>query len=100
MCVQKGGDVFNVSEEARVEFLDRDGSLYILSPNLKFCGRLSYGKCNSDGDCVRAGCSGQICQSRLEKSVITTCEWLECYDTNKYGVACKCIDGKCQWVEK
>jgi len=99
MCKRKV-TIFNVSKEAKVEFLDKDGNRYILSPNLEFCGWSSYGKCNSDGDCIRDGCSNQICRSRFEKPLITTCEWLDCYDAEKFGIACKCVEGRCQWARK
>lgn len=92
--------IFNVSGKAKVEFLDKDGNSFILTPSVEFCGWSTYGKCNSDEDCIRAGCSGQVCQSNFEENIITTCEWLECYDARKYNVACKCVDGKCQWVRK
>ena len=99
MCKRKV-TIFNVSKEAKVEFLDKDGNRYILSPNLEFCGWSSYGKCNSDGDCIRDGCSNQICRSRFEKPLITTCEWLDCYDAEKFGIACKCVEGRCQWARE
>ncbi|HDJ96634.1 MAG TPA: eight-cysteine-cluster domain-containing protein, partial [Candidatus Aenigmarchaeota archaeon] len=57
-----------------------------------------YGKCNSNEDCVTDGCSAQVCRSKFEKQIITSCEWLDCYDAKKYGVACKCVSGKCEWV--
>ena len=97
MCKRKV-TIFNVSKEAKVEFLDKDGNRYILSPNLKFCGWSTYGKCSSDEDCLRDGCSNQICRSRFGEPIITTCEWLDCYNADKFGVACKCIDGRCQWT--
>ena len=90
--------IFNVSEKAKVEFVDKDGNSFILSPNIKFCGWSTYGKCNNDEDCIRSGCSKQVCQSKFEESIVTTCEWIDCYDANKYGVACKCVNGRCQWV--
>ncbi|RLJ10194.1 MAG: hypothetical protein DRP15_00860 [Candidatus Aenigmatarchaeota archaeon] len=62
-----------------------------------FCGRSTFGRCSFDQDCVVDGCSNQVCRSVHEDSVITTCEWKECYDHKKYGFSCKCIDGKCQW---
>ena len=99
MCTRKV-TIFNVPENSKVVFIDKDGRKIILSPNLGFCGWSTYGKCNSDEDCVRAGCSKQVCQSKFEKNIITTCEWLDCYDASKYEVACKCINGECQWVRE
>ena len=99
MC-KRNVTIFNVPKEARVEFLDKDGNSFILSPHVKFCGWSTYGRCYSDEDCVTDGCSSQVCRSKFEKQIITTCEWFDCYDANKYGIACKCINGKCQWVRK
>lgn len=102
MCVRKV-TIYNVPMGARVEFVDKDGIGRILTPRVNvagFCGWSTYGKCNSDEDCIRAGCSQQVCQSKFEEPIGTTCEWLDCYDANKYGVTCECVDGKCQWVRK
>lgn len=62
-----------------------------------FCGSSTNGKCSSDSDCLAGGCSGQVCQSKNEESIITTCEWRDCYSAKKYDLKCKCIDTKCQW---
>ena len=65
----------------------------------EFCGWSTYGNCSSDSDCTSGGCSGQVCQSKYEEPVITTCEWRDCFDASKYGLKCRCIDGRCQWSE-
>jgi len=62
-----------------------------------FCGSSTYGSCTSDSDCITGGCSGQVCQSKNEEKVITTCEMRDCYDARKYNLNCKCLDNKCQW---
>ncbi|OYT42635.1 MAG: hypothetical protein B6U88_03090 [Candidatus Aenigmarchaeota archaeon ex4484_56] len=72
----------------------------MLSLNLEFCGWSTYGKCDTDEDYITDGCSGQVCRSKFEKAIITTCEWLDCYGIGKYGVACKCVNEKCQWMRK
>lgn len=64
----------------------------------QFCGWSTFGKCSSDKDCIVGGCSSQVCQSRFEESIITTCEWKACYDAEKYKLKCRCINGKCQWA--
>jgi eight-cysteine-cluster-containing protein len=91
--------IFNVTEPYGVVFVNVNDKEYNLTsqPKEKFCGRSTFGKCESDEDCVTGGCSGQVCQSRFEKPVITTCEWKECYNAEKYGMMCKCVEGKCQW---
>ena len=63
----------------------------------EFCGRSTKGYCESDGDCMEGGCSGQVCQSKDEEEMITTCEWRDCYDAEEYGFNCTCVDNKCQW---
>lgn len=64
----------------------------------EFCGVSTYGKCFEDSECIRSGCSSHVCQSIYERGIITTCEWLECYDASKYGLSCKCINNACQWA--
>ncbi|MEM7819439.1 MAG: eight-cysteine-cluster domain-containing protein [Candidatus Aenigmatarchaeota archaeon] len=63
----------------------------------EFCGFSTDGNCYFDSDCILGGCSGQICQSKNEESIVTTCEFRECYDAEKYNLKCKCINLKCQW---
>jgi len=65
----------------------------------EFCGWSTYGRCKVDGDCYRGGCSRQVCQSKFESPVITTCEWKECYDPKPYHLICKCVEEKCQWAK-
>ena len=62
-----------------------------------FCGASSYGSCSSDVDCVRGGCSNNLCHSTSETPPVTTCEYRECYSAGEYGVECGCVDGQCQW---
>ncbi len=56
-------------------------------------------ECASDSDCMRGGCSGQICGSRERvENLITTCEWMEVYGCYRM-TDCGCVDGKCDWQE-
>ena len=64
----------------------------------EFCGTSTYGRCEKDEDCIRDGCSGQVCRSIYEKGAITTCEWRDCYDASRYGVSCRCVNKRCQWI--
>lgn len=89
--------IFNVSIGAKVLFVDRNGITRVIYVG-GFCGWSTYGECKSDEDCVIDGCSGQVCRSKFEEPVFTTCEWFDCYDAKKFNVACKCISGMCQWV--
>jgi eight-cysteine-cluster-containing protein len=65
-----------------------------------FCGTSTLGACSTDSDCVKGGCSGQVCQSKNEKQLATTCEYRDCYDADAYNLGCKCVSNKCQWEEK
>jgi len=69
----------------------------LMPPNEDFCGTSTEGVCDSDSDCVTDGCSGQVCRSKSEESVITNCVALECHDNEKYGLECGCFSGKCKW---
>ncbi|MEM4720097.1 MAG: eight-cysteine-cluster domain-containing protein [Candidatus Bilamarchaeaceae archaeon] len=62
-----------------------------------FCGYSTNGKCNNDNDCIRGGCSAQVCQSKNEPPVITTCEYRECYKASDYGLECGCVHNQCRW---
>ncbi len=62
-----------------------------------FCGSSTNGACSTDSDCMKGGCSGQVCQGKSEEPIITTCEFRECYDSVRYGVSCGCVSNKCQW---
>ncbi|MDI6806285.1 MAG: eight-cysteine-cluster domain-containing protein [Candidatus Aenigmarchaeota archaeon] len=64
----------------------------------EFCGWSTNGRCLTDFDCVKGGCSGQVCQSKYEEPVITICEWRDCYNAIAYGLECKCINQQCQWA--
>jgi len=66
----------------------------------RFCGTSTYGACETDADCLRAGCSNSVCQSVGEESTITTCEFKECYNTEKYNARCVCLENQCQWLVK
>jgi len=69
----------------------------ITAVNSAFCGKSTFGSCQTDADCIKGGCSGQICQSKNEESAVTTCEWKECYNSAAYKVNCLCIKNKCMW---
>ena len=62
-----------------------------------FCGWSTKGSCSNDSECITGGCSGQVCQSKSEEPVITTCEYKDCYNDEAYGVECKCVNNTCQW---
>lgn len=60
------------------------------------CG-LEARECWSDDDCVRTGCSGQLCSYH---DVTTTCEWLEVYACyNEDYTSCGCQDGFCAFEQ-
>ena len=90
--------IFNVDRGYRVIFINLMNKGKIISPSIGFCGISTYGKCYRDEDCIISGCSNQICQSKYEKPIITTCEYRECYNYKKYGLRCKCVNNRCQWT--
>ncbi len=68
-----------------------------IPPPEGFCGTSTLGSCATSADCVSGGCSGQVCQSKDEESVITTCEFRDCYNAAAYNLKCECFNNKCQW---
>lgn len=62
-----------------------------------FCGKSTFGECQSDSDCITAGCSNSVCQSQNEEQTITTCEWRNCYNSTGKNINCICIKNKCLW---
>lgn len=56
----------------------------------RFEGTEAANRCTTSSDCVRSGCSGEVCAA---ESVATTCELLP------YGPSgdCGCVDGVCIW---
>ena len=63
----------------------------------EFCGTSTYGVCETNDDCMRAGCSSQVCQSTSEEAATTTCEYRDCYDDEAYNAECRCAGNQCQW---
>ncbi len=56
-------------------------------------------ECDTDSDCVLAGCSSQLCVSAEKTSdIITTCEYKEEYSCLKL-TSCGCVNNKCGWSE-
>ncbi len=53
-------------------------------------------ECTAAIDCVRAGCSSQLCVPLSQSDVVTTCEYLEEYDCLPL-TTCGCYEGKCGW---
>jgi eight-cysteine-cluster-containing protein len=53
------------------------------------------GECTADADCVRAGCSAELCVTRAAAADrSSTCEVLPCFNVLE---ACGCVAGRCQW---
>jgi len=64
----------------------------------EFCGTSTYDSCETNEECIPAGCSSQVCQSKNEESLFTTCEYTECYNPEPYNLECQCIENECQWA--
>ena len=55
------------------------------------------GGCSSDADCVRAGCSSQLCVPVSQANeTVTTCEYLPEYACFTQ-TTCGCVEGRCSW---
>ncbi|MFH0834884.1 MAG: eight-cysteine-cluster domain-containing protein [Candidatus Micrarchaeota archaeon] len=52
-------------------------------------------RCETDSDCVKGGCSSQLCVLRGTEAV-TTCEWADYYSCYQ-NATCGCVSGKCSW---
>lgn len=54
-------------------------------------------ECSSDSDCMKSGCSGQLCISKTQKQdSFTICDFkpeYECYSKQD----CLCKNNKCSW---
>lgn len=61
-------------------------------------GPSTDGECTVDADCVRTGCSSEVCVPAAKAGdVMSTCEVLPCFaalDT------CGCHEGQCSWTLK
>ncbi len=62
----------------------------------EFCGWNTGAECEKDSECVVGGCSGHVCGS-IGEEIITTCEYTECYNAERYNVKCECVEGICSW---
>ncbi len=59
---------------------------------------VSPGECESASDCVRAGCSSQLCVPLASAGMVTTCEYKSEYDCLPLS-SCGCVEGKCGWAQ-
>ena len=56
-------------------------------------------ECTEDTDCVKGGCSGQLCLPESEAmDILTTCEFKPEYECLKL-TSCSCIEGSCGWTQ-
>jgi len=79
------------------EMRDEDSGYIDIKESQGFCGSSTYGECSFDFNCVKSGCSGQICQSKNEEPMVSICLHRDCYDAKAYQLRCKCAGGECQW---
>jgi eight-cysteine-cluster-containing protein len=91
-CVGQQGTAANPGNNATA-----NNTNATVPPSTGFCGTSTRAACSSDADCVRGGCSSQVCYGKSEPPSATTCEWTECYDAQKYNMTCGCVGGKCAW---
>lgn len=74
---------------------DCDGTV---DEGCEFCGTSTNFDCLEDTDCAPGGCSSQVCAG-VQENVSTTCEYLDCYDSQLYNVTCSCYENQCQWTD-
>ncbi len=56
------------------------------------------GECTKDSDCVKAGCSSEICVPSSQAGTITPCIYRSDYDCLPLS-SCGCANGKCGWAQ-
>jgi len=61
-----------------------------------FCGSSTLAPCESHDECTRGGCSGQIC-GHVTEEMVSTCEYRECFEADRYLLECGCVQGECRW---
>ena len=59
----------------------------------------SSAECAVNSDCMKGGCSSQICAPAAQEGIITTCEYRPEYDCYQEA-NCGCVQGTCGWTEK
>ncbi len=87
-------------KELELKPAPEEKSTQLREKEIGFCGWSTKFPCQTDEDCLKSGCSGQVCQGKNEPAIITTCEWRDCYDADIYKVKCGCFKGKCQWYQQ
>jgi eight-cysteine-cluster-containing protein len=69
------------------------------APLKQMCDDLNIsvaGECGTDADCVRAGCSSQLCVPDENAGIVTTCEYKQEYACLAQ-TSCGCVEGRCSW---
>lgn len=64
--------------------------------NQDFHGSSTKGRCTSSSDCIITGCNLEICQTKFEEPLVSTCEYNPPYPKDK-GYHCLCIINQCEW---
>ncbi|MDD5096121.1 MAG: eight-cysteine-cluster domain-containing protein [Candidatus ainarchaeum sp.] len=54
------------------------------------------GECSADADCMRTGCSSQLCVPTGNSDVVDTCEYGPEYACLAQ-TSCGCVEGRCSW---
>ncbi|HZX12369.1 MAG TPA: eight-cysteine-cluster domain-containing protein [Candidatus Nanoarchaeia archaeon] len=57
-------------------------------------------QCTTDNDCMKAGCSSQLCTTKTQApDIITTCEYKPEYACYQQAT-CGCVQGACTWKDQ
>ena len=107
-CIRLGGNLSIVNNNGQVglcvfknKAICEEWSLFYDRCKVKdFCGISTFGKCKTDSDCITTGCSNEVCQSKDEDLIITTCNYDSCKNSTSFNLSCGCVNGQCVWASK
>jgi eight-cysteine-cluster-containing protein len=87
------------SKKQACEYGCKDGACKPAPAEEDFCGNSTLHECSVHSECVKSGCSGQVC-AHAQEEIVTTCEYRNCYKASEYGLQCGCFDNRCQWSDE
>lgn len=96
-CSSKEGSLsMPPRSSAEAETADLSGRTPFVSPDSPLYRRVegigARNMCSSDADCMRSGCSGEVCSA---ERLVTTCEVRDW--PHLQGAECGCVQGQCIW---
>ena len=70
-----------------------------LSNSEDYYGSSTYGECQINDDCESGGCGSEICGSKAESPLLSTCEGYDEPTPKMLNYQCACVNQKCQWYK-